>query len=275
MQHVAILITSHNRKDKTIDCIKSINVSSQHLRKNPDIFLVDDGSSDGTSEALKKEFPNVYVIQGDGNLYWNRGMHTAWKAAVETKIHNFYLWLNDDTILAPTALTILLQASATFHDEAIIVGSTSATHDPSKITYGGRTWKGKLIPPTNQPIACKYFNGNMVLIPQQVYQKVGMNDPVYHHSLGDFDYGLRAAKAGISMMIAPGIMGTCDAHEQLPTWCNPEKTFKKRWKAFRTPLGHNPEEYFIFERRRYGLGVACFHYITNHLRVCFPQLWKG
>lgn len=41
---------------------------------------------------------------------------------------------------------------------------------------------------------CEYFNGNIVLIPQAVYSVVGMNNPSYSHSIGDFDYGLRAKK---------------------------------------------------------------------------------
>ena len=101
-----------------------------------------------------------------------------------------------------------------------------------------------------------------------------MNDPVFHHYLGDFDYGLRAAKAGIPSYVAPKVIGKCDEHEVLSTWCNPEVPFKKRWKAFRTPLGQNPEEFFVFEKRRGGLGKAILHYLTNHLRVVCPALWN-
>lgn len=42
-----------------------------------DVFLVDDESTDGTSEAIKSEFPEVSIIKGDGSLFWNRGMYTA------------------------------------------------------------------------------------------------------------------------------------------------------------------------------------------------------
>lgn len=89
------------------------------------------------------------------------------------------------------------------------------------------------------------FNGNIVLIPQFVYKVLGTNDPVFHHSLGDFDYGLRGMKKNIQSLIAPGILGECDRHEALPSWCNPQKTLSQRWNAFHSPLGCNPKEFFI------------------------------
>ena len=62
------------------------------------VYLVDDGSTDGTSEAVKKNFPQVNIIKGDGTLFWNGGMRVAFSKAMESE-HDYYLWLNDDTIL--------------------------------------------------------------------------------------------------------------------------------------------------------------------------------
>ena len=42
-----------------------------------------------------------------------------------------------------------------------------------------------------------------------------MNDPLFHHALGDFDYGLRASKFGVSSVVVPGVLGECDDHEDL------------------------------------------------------------
>ena len=54
------------------------------------VFLVDDGSTDGTSQAIKEKFPQVNII--NGNLYWSRGMHIAWeKAIIDDLNYDFYL----------------------------------------------------------------------------------------------------------------------------------------------------------------------------------------
>lgn len=273
MPTLAVLMTVHNRKEKTIECLRYL-----YAQNNSDyeieVFLTDDGSTDGTQQAVLQRFPDVEIIIGKGDLYWNRGMYSAWKTASLKKDYDFYLWLNDDTLLSSTALDVLLKCSLQYLDESIVVGTTSAMDDSSVITYGGRKKKTGLIAPQDSSCECELFNGNIVLIPRYVYKTVGMNDPRFRHALGDFDYGLRARKKGIKLIVAPGILGMCDLHDSLPNWCNPEKSFKVRWKAFRTPLGHNPEEFFIYEYRHHGFIVACFHYFTNHLRVVYPKLWK-
>ena len=71
-----------------------------------DIYLTDDGCTDGTPEAIKRQFPKVHIIKGDGNLFWNRGMYRAWEEAAKQD-YNFYLWLNDDSYLVDGALFTL------------------------------------------------------------------------------------------------------------------------------------------------------------------------
>lgn len=274
MKTIAALLTVHNRKEKTLSCLHKLFDQNSIDEYQLEVYLTDDGCTDGTIEAVSKQFPSIKVIHGTGNLFWNRGMHLAWKTASETKDYDFYLWLNDDTIMEQNALSTLLKTSAKFNNEAIIVGTTTALNNQQEITYGGRNRKGNLLKPSEEPIPCDYFNGNIVLFPRYVYQEVGLNDPSFHHALGDFDYGLRATKAEIKSIVTPGILGQCDEHNELPTWCNPQKTFKKRWQTFRSPLGQNPEEFFIFELRHNGLLKACFHYLTNHLRVLYPSLWN-
>lgn len=274
MKIIAVLLTVYNRKTQTLECLT--NLFNQKLPSgfSFEVFLVDDGSTDGTSEAVGNLFNQVNIIKGNGNLFWNRGMHLAWVTSLKEKKYDYYLWLNDDTVLLPNALTLLLQTSVYKKNEAIVIGSTCALDNNHVITYGGRKKNGTLVLPKNEVLECEYFNGNIVLIPDFIYQKIGTNDPIFHHSLGDFDYGLRANKLGVKMFLAPGFLGKCDVHESLPVWCNPKVSFKKRWVAFRTPLGNNPENFFIYENRHNGLKMACFHYFTNHLRVLFPSLWS-
>lgn len=274
MQTIAVLITCFNRKAKTLKCLESLYAQLPVAGYETDVYLTDDGCTDGTPEAVRSRFPKVHIIEGDGNLYWNRGMHAAWTQAAKTKNYDFYLWLNDDTMVYPGMLRTLLDTSRVLDDRCIVAGSTCCPHDPSRITYGGRTGKGTLLHPADHPLECDYFNGNIVLFPRYVYRNAGMNDPVFRHALGDFDYGLRAKKSGIRSIVAPGVLGECEAHDSLPAWCDPRQPFGKRWKSFRSPLGHDPEEFFIYACRHQGFALACFHYFTNHLRVVFPKLWK-
>lgn len=87
---VAVLLTCHNRKEKTLRCLKHLFAQESNAKKYfIEVFLVDDSSTDGTSEGVKDLFPNVNIIKGDGNLFWSRGMQLAWKIAIEKKVMIF------------------------------------------------------------------------------------------------------------------------------------------------------------------------------------------
>lgn len=89
---------------------KTIICPVTYRKYRVDVYLTNDGCTDGTPEAIALQYPKVYIINGDGNLFWNRGMYTAWQEAAK-KDYDFYIWLNDDTILLPNALRILLDSS--------------------------------------------------------------------------------------------------------------------------------------------------------------------
>ena len=235
------------------------------------VFVVDDGSTDGTTEAIAQKFPQVNIISGTGNLYWNRGMYLAWSIAAKED-HDFYFWLNDDTVLFPHALLEMLNCSRQKQDESLITGTTRSAITGLG-TYGGRTLKKELIEPNGQLQLCDYFNGNCVLVPRSVYNVVGNLDYKFYHSIGDNDYGRRASKLGIRSFVSPSYVGLCERHESLPKWCSPSVKLKDRIKAFQTPLAVNPIQYFRYDFRHNGLIAAVKHFITIHLRLLFPRFW--
>ncbi len=273
MKSVALLLTVHNRKEKTLACLSCLYGQQVPEGYILNVYLTDDGCTDGTPEAIRKQFPQVHIIQGDGNLYWNRGMFTAWEAASKTKDYDYYLWLNDDTHLFEGALEKILTCSEGHQNKAIIVGSTVDTSTNVKMTYGGRIG-GKIPKPTGTEVEIEHFNGNIVLVPQSVFKVLGNLDWYFTHSKGDFDYGMRAKKQGIRMYQVGDALGECDEHATLDTWCNPDAPFKKRWNMLHRPNGMPPKETFYLERRHIGLVIASFHFVTVYLRCIFPQIWK-
>jgi len=273
MISIAVIMTVHNRKELTLSCLSHLFESGFSFNCFFDVYLTDDGCTDGTPEAVKVQFPKVNILKGDGNLYWNRGMHLAWNEAVK-KNYDYYLWLNDDIILFDYAISRLIECSKLYNDKSIIVGSACSTTDSNIITWGGNFQKTGLIRDLTKPVPCDLINGNIVLIPKFVYDKVGLNDPYFHHSLGDFDYGLRAKKHNIQSIVAPGIYGQCDIHATIPTWRNPSVSLKKRWYSILKPNEINPFELFFFRKRHYGLIPACLTFVSNFLHVLFPKLWK-
>jgi GT2 family glycosyltransferase len=212
-----------------------------HAQATLEVYLVDDGSTDDTCVAVQTQFPFVNVIRGTGSLYWNGGMRVAFAEALRQG-HDIYLWLNDDTILYELALAHLLgtyrKLSQDFGSYIIVVG---AAQDPAtgNHTYGGvvrdsqwRPLRFRKIPPANVPILCDTMNGNCVLIPREVAQLVGNLDEGFTHSMGDFDYGLRAKLLGCTIWIAPGYVGTCQCNPIEGSWGDFTLPFMARWRIF-------------------------------------------
>ena len=275
MKRIAILMTVFNRRETTLRCLRQVAEQQyDHNNYSIDIYLTNDGCTDGTPEAVAKEFPQVNIIEGDGTLFWNRGMYTAWKAAIAAADYDYYMWLNDDTFIYSSTMARLLESSEQHSNSAIIVGSTSAVGDISKITYGG--WvNGKLHTDVSKEQMCQTMNGNIVLVPQKVYAVLGTNDPVYRHALGDIDYGLRAQKAGIEVWTIESVAGECNLHSHPTIWKDPTQPFGKRWKNFFSPIGNNPFEFFKFRCRYYGFVPACVTIVSNFVHFLFPKLWNN
>ena len=256
---IAVLITSYNRKDKTLACLSAL--FAQILPENVEltVYLVDDGCTDGTGEAVRQIYPQVKVLEGDGSLFWNGGMRLSFSEAIKNN-HDYYLWLNDDTILYSNALNLLLSESHHLtkkgESKAIVVGSTQAFSN-GKLSYGGRrrsSWahplKFRLIEPGDESVPCDTMNGNCVLIPREVVEVVGNLDPAYIHNMGDYDYGLRARRQGCSIWVAPGYVGKCECH--LPEWREPGLSFQKRLSKVSDPKGLLLKEWKIFAKRNAG-----------------------
>ena len=277
---LAVLITCHNRRNKTLDCLHQVDAQNIPC----DIYLVDDGSSDGTAEAVRTHYPSVKVFEGNGNLFWVGGMHWAFSEAM-TVGYDYYLWLNDDTVIEPDTFDRLIathaQLSQRGYPDSIIVGSTRDA-ETGQLTYGGRIrpsrWRRlrfDLLEPGDEPRECETLNGNCVLIPDTVAAKVGNLDNKFVHGRGDLDYGLRARLHGGSVWIAPGYIGSCSRNPFQNSWKDTDLSLVERWrKATRVKGGLYPREWTCFARR-YGGGLWWLYWLSPYVRLLASSVFKN
>jgi GT2 family glycosyltransferase len=270
---LAILITCHNRKEKTLNCLTAVYAQKLPVDVSLAVYLVDDGSTDGTTHAIRSRFPLVTIIPGAGNLFWCGGMQQAWRqAAVDQP--DFYLWLNDDTVLLADALATLLsvcvQAEKDPHVPTIVVGSCCDPQTGAH-TYGGEKRLGRHpakvapIPPASQPLPCDTFNGNIVLVPQSVFARVGVMR-AFRHAMGDTDYGYLATRAGCRNLIAPGYLGTCPTNPASSGWQAVNQSRRLRWRKLLGPKGLPPADWWRLLFAHAGWR-ALYYWPTPYLRV--------
>jgi GT2 family glycosyltransferase len=273
---IAVLLTCFNRKDKTLSCLQSLYSQSSQL----DIYLVDDGSTDGTYAAVQSCFPDVTLIKGTGSLYWSGGMRLAFSHAMD-KGYDYYLWLNDDVTLYNGAIEILLNSNlACLNDKGTPSITIGSMQDPinKKMSYGGRIRDSALFPlkmkkvfPNTTIQCCNAINGNLVLVPKEIALSVGNISSKFTHGLGDFDYSLRAEYKGFKSYIAPGYLGTC-FNDRIGFY-DKNIPLSERVANSRKPTGLPPiKEWLIFTKRHAGIFWPLY-WIKASVSFLFPHIW--
>jgi GT2 family glycosyltransferase len=261
-ERVAVLLSSHNRREQTLACLASLEAQPTGSHSIAiETWLLDAASSDGTREAVSERFPSATVILGSADLFWAGGMRVAFEHAAATSPDHFLL-LNDDVLLYEAALSRLLEThaglSAEFPAGVIVVG---AVQDPDSgtTTYSGvvrpcraRPLHFERVEPSTSPRPSDTFNGNVALIPARVARRVGPLAPEFRHGMADFDYGLRAAKLGISTWVAPGYAGSCKQGGMANTWKDLSLPARKRWRLLLSAKGLPSSDWFTFTRRHAG-----------------------
>ncbi|MCX2478268.1 glycosyltransferase family 2 protein [Pedobacter sp. MC2016-15] len=264
---IAVLLATFNRREKTLSCLESL--FEQALPENVEItvFLTDDNSSDGTRDALREKYPEVNIFKGSGSLFWAGGMRNSWTEALKAD-PDYYLLLNDDTLLEKDAIIKLLRYYDVYGTEpnAIAIGST-IDHD-NEISYGGRLlYNQKKVQnytaySETEYVECDLANANIMLVPREIVEQVGILSDRYTHSIADFDYTMKAKKAGFKAVVMPGVLGSCiDDHGN--NWKSGKATLKERISYLKSPKGLAYKEYMGFIR----------HHFPTHVPEAFVKLW--
>ena len=276
MKSIAVLLTCHNRKSKTLKCLNKLYRARLPKTVKIDTYLVDDGSSDGTDQAVSNNFPCVNIIKGSGSLFWNQGMRLAWNTATNNESYDFYLWLNDDTYIDEGAIIHLFNCFKKYTEindlEPIVVGACRRKRGINEFSYGLRQGVIKLIP--NGTIQeGNLLNGNLVLVSKSVFSALGGLSNNYTHAMGDHDYGMRAIEKGIKLITTKSYVATCALNKLIPKWCNPDVSLYIRWAALHSPLGLNIREYKAF-RKRFWPKNYFVSILKIYFRCFFPSIYN-
>ena len=254
-----IVIPVYNRREVTLGCLENLRAGG--VLRWAQVIVVDDGSTDGTGEAVTRANPGVVVLKGDGNLWWGGamklGMHTAMELGADV-----IFWLNDDCHARPGALELMRNHSLTTGE--IAVAQTMALAG-GIFTGWRKTWRGlsSVRVAAGLRESCDTFSGNCVAIPRAVVERIGGPDAKsLPHGFCDPDFGLRARRAGFKATVLGDAI--CDDQytrsEMSSSWLLGERSVFAVWRSFRSVKSYYyPPAYWTFCIRHWKWwGIALF-----------------
>ena len=254
-----IIIPVHNRKALTLACLENLKINS-NLQKYQ-VIVVDDGSSDRTSEEVVANYPEVIILKGDGNLWWTGAMALGMTYAYE-KGADYFIWLNDDSLPAPNTLDLLINFLQDHPDS--IVGA-ACYEETGKLVETGFKGRQRMKALENELAEVDGLSGYCVGIAPSVFKKIGAPDAVkFRHYAGDGMYTLKATRTGFKAYIL-GSAKVVLAEEKDPihNFASYIKkfdkyTFKSIFWNYKSPY-HLPTQ-FYYHTYKYGylIGLPLF-----------------
>lgn len=214
---IHVLTPVHNRcavTEKFVD-----DLYSQEIDEDLRIVIVDDGSTDGTSDMLLKRAEsapprvNLSVTKGDGSWWWARSMAAAIDTCRRTlERGDVVVFMNDDVQIKSTTLKLLAEASRS--QNAIITASVHDLQRPDVvIDRGARLAPDHLaVIPVDLASTIEEFTavdvaaGRSVAFPSEVLLSgISLNFKRLPHHLADFEFSVRAARCGYPILLARDI----------------------------------------------------------------------
>lgn len=207
---VAIIVLTWNGKSDTLGCLRSLRDVTY---PNFWTIVVDNASSDGTVDAVRKDFPDVQVLVNGSNLRFSGGNNVGIFSACQSGAE-YVLLLNNDTLVEPGFLEHLVRAAqetgAGFVGPKIYYAS-----DRRRFWYaGGRIewWKGWISHvgvreedhgQFDVRTDTDYVTGCCVLASREVVERVGVLDESYYIYGEDADWSIRGTRAGYRVIYEP------------------------------------------------------------------------
>ena len=216
---VAIVIPVYNRREITLQGLRSL-AKVDETGIDVRIFIVDDGSTDGTSDAIRKEFPDVVLIQGDGTLHYAAGTNRGIEAALDWGAE-FVATMNDDAVFHDQFLLRLIKTTEA-NPRSIVGGLLLLWDEPHKVFQVGQSWEtfkgGSVIPDdltafnvSETAFRVECLVGNCLMLPAASIREVGlMDEKRFPHGWGDAQWMARFAKAGWNLLVEPKAYVWCE-----------------------------------------------------------------
>jgi GT2 family glycosyltransferase len=207
------VVLSWNGRDDTLRCLDSLaRVSDPPIR----VVCVDNGSSDGSVEAIRERHPGVHLIENGTNLGYSGGNNVGLRWALEQGARWIVL-VNNDAVVADDAFAGFDQVAAEHPRAGALAGKLYIAEPSDRIWFAGQrylTWLGysgrarglgrrdsaryRRVVPTDRAA------GALMAVSRPAIDRAGLLDDDLFAYAEDVDWSLRIREAGFEVLVAPG-----------------------------------------------------------------------
>ena len=194
MKDLAIIIVNFNNKKLLKECLGSIYKGTHKI--SFEIIVSDNGSTDGSQELLKNNFPEVKLIDNQENLGFAKANNLGLKIAEG----RYSILLNNDTIIKESPLDHLVE----FMDNTPEAGAcgpkllnTNGTIQHQGGLFGKKFWQ------STTPTIVDFVIGAALLVRKEVIDQVGLMDENLFFYNDDLDWCMSIRKVGWKIYFVP------------------------------------------------------------------------
>lgn len=210
---LAIVIAVHNRKDVTLNCLRQLK---RQTYRDYAVIVVDDGSTDGSSEAIRSSYPLTTIISGNGNWWWTKSVNKGIECALAGKASHILL-LNDDTYFGDDYLEQVM-SEVNKHPDSLIGSLNLTLEQPHRIYFSGAKSLNRFLfkykryhktfslykeEPSMRNFPSVYLPARGMLVPATAFAAIGLlNEKYFPQYASDVEFTLNAYEKGINIYVA-------------------------------------------------------------------------
>lgn len=208
---VYVVTPVYNRKELTERFLRCLlNQTFEDI----EVVIIDDGSTDGTSDMIETLYPKVTVIQGTGDLWWSGGTNEGLLYVIERARDDDYVLIINDDLEFDNDYVEKLVSFANKHPKTLVGSVVVDINHPDKIWDGGRmtnwfTAKDRILNvgksladfSTGSYFEVSQLTGRGMLAPVRVFKDAGIYDAVRFKHRGDTEFPVRASKRGYKQVV--------------------------------------------------------------------------
>ena len=206
-EKVTIAVITYNGEHLLEECLSAIK--SQDYPEY-EIMMIDDNSTDRSVDLVREKFPEVKILQ----MNENRGPNPARNAAIIKSDTSYTLLVDDDAVLTPQCLRILMKTTKEYSNIAIcnprIVlydDRTRIQYDGSRLCYIGaviaRNSGASIQQVSKTTIPVSVVSGLTMLVERDKALQIGLFDEDYFFGWDDADFSLRMTISGFKCLHVP------------------------------------------------------------------------